>query len=183
VVEAGDGCAGCPAPIRRRRDGSAWCREQGLYPAELDAWKQDAWKQDAIAGLGNPRAASAAEASQRGSPARVPVPASASVPPARLVTARSLSPPRPHWHAPRSAPGSTGNPGRSIRSASDRTRRARAPAAIRAFPPAAAGMPSARRVCRRPALIRRGAAGSLLSRWRRTKNTASQHWPMRTMME
>src|SRR6202035_3844480 len=36
---------------------SAWCREQGLYPAELDAWKQDA-----IAGLGEPRAASAAEA-------------------------------------------------------------------------------------------------------------------------
>jgi len=27
----------------------AWCREQGLYPAELDAWKQDA-----IAGLGEP---------------------------------------------------------------------------------------------------------------------------------
>jgi transposase-like protein len=36
---------------------SAWCREQGLYLAELDAWKQDA-----IAGLGEPRAASAAEA-------------------------------------------------------------------------------------------------------------------------
>jgi transposase len=36
---------------------SAWCREQGLYPAELDSWKQDA-----IAGLGEPRAASAAEA-------------------------------------------------------------------------------------------------------------------------
>ena len=36
---------------------SAWCREQGLYPTELDAWKQDA-----IAGLGEPRAASAAEA-------------------------------------------------------------------------------------------------------------------------
>ena len=36
---------------------SAWCREQGLYSAELDAWKQDA-----IAGLGEPRAASAAEA-------------------------------------------------------------------------------------------------------------------------
>ena len=33
---------------------SAWCREQGLYPAELDAWKQDA-----IAGLGEPRAAKA----------------------------------------------------------------------------------------------------------------------------
>jgi hypothetical protein len=38
---------------------NAWCREQGLYPAELDAWKQDA-----IAGLGEPRAASAAEARQ-----------------------------------------------------------------------------------------------------------------------
>jgi transposase-like protein len=36
---------------------SAWCREQGLYPTELDAWKQDA-----IAGLGEPRASSAAEA-------------------------------------------------------------------------------------------------------------------------
>jgi transposase len=36
---------------------SAWCREQGVYPAELDGWKQDA-----IAGLGEPRAASAAEA-------------------------------------------------------------------------------------------------------------------------
>src|SRR5438270_1262142 len=30
---------------------SAWCREQGLYAAELDAWKHDA-----IAGLGEPRA-------------------------------------------------------------------------------------------------------------------------------
>ena len=38
---------------------SAWCREQGLYAAELDAWKQDA-----IAGLGEPRAASAVEARQ-----------------------------------------------------------------------------------------------------------------------
>jgi transposase len=38
---------------------SAWCREQGLYLAELDAWKQDA-----IAGLGEPRAARAAEARQ-----------------------------------------------------------------------------------------------------------------------
>lgn len=38
---------------------SAWCREQGLYSAELDAWKQDA-----IGGLGEPRAASAAEARQ-----------------------------------------------------------------------------------------------------------------------
>ena len=38
---------------------SAWCREQGLYPSELDGWKQDA-----IAGLGEPRAASAVEARQ-----------------------------------------------------------------------------------------------------------------------
>ena len=38
---------------------SAWCREQGLYPADLDAWKQDA-----IAGLGEPRAAIAVEARQ-----------------------------------------------------------------------------------------------------------------------
>ena len=38
---------------------SGWCREQGLYPAELEAWKQDA-----IAGLGEPRAASAVEARQ-----------------------------------------------------------------------------------------------------------------------
>src|SRR5918993_5764915 len=38
---------------------SAWCREQGLYPAELGAWKHDA-----IAGLGEPRAASAVEARQ-----------------------------------------------------------------------------------------------------------------------
>jgi transposase len=38
---------------------SAWSREQGLYPAELDAWKQDA-----IAGLGEPRATSAVEAPQ-----------------------------------------------------------------------------------------------------------------------
>ena len=37
----------------------AWCREQGLYPAELEAWKHDA-----IAGLGEPRAASAIEARQ-----------------------------------------------------------------------------------------------------------------------
>jgi transposase len=36
---------------------SAWCREQGLYRAELDAWKHDA-----IAGLGEPRATSAVEA-------------------------------------------------------------------------------------------------------------------------
>jgi transposase len=38
---------------------SAWCREQGLYPADLDGWKQDA-----IAGLGEPWAVSAAEARQ-----------------------------------------------------------------------------------------------------------------------
>src|SRR4051794_13650264 len=38
---------------------SAWCREKGLYAAELDAWKRDA-----IAGLGEPRAASAVEARQ-----------------------------------------------------------------------------------------------------------------------
>ena len=38
---------------------SAWCREQGLYPTELDGWKRDA-----IAGLGEPRAASAVEARQ-----------------------------------------------------------------------------------------------------------------------
>jgi transposase len=38
---------------------SAWCREQGLYPAELEAWKRDA-----IAGLGEPRASSAVEARQ-----------------------------------------------------------------------------------------------------------------------
>ena len=37
----------------------AWCREQGLYAAELEAWKRDA-----IAGLGEPRAASAVEARQ-----------------------------------------------------------------------------------------------------------------------
>ena len=36
---------------------SGWCHEQGLYPAELEAWKRDA-----IAGLGEPRAASAVEA-------------------------------------------------------------------------------------------------------------------------
>jgi transposase len=38
---------------------SAWCREQGLFLAELNAWKRDA-----IAGLGEPRAASAVEARQ-----------------------------------------------------------------------------------------------------------------------
>jgi transposase-like protein len=36
---------------------SAWCREHGLYPADLDGWKQDA-----VAGLGEPRAGSAVEA-------------------------------------------------------------------------------------------------------------------------
>ena len=34
----------------------AWCREQGLYPVNLDTWKQEA-----IAGLGEPRDADAAE--------------------------------------------------------------------------------------------------------------------------
>jgi hypothetical protein len=38
---------------------SGWCREQGLYSAELAAWQQDA-----IAGLGEPRAVSAVEARQ-----------------------------------------------------------------------------------------------------------------------
>lgn len=38
---------------------SAWCREHGLYPAELDGWKRDA-----IAGLGEPRGASAGETKQ-----------------------------------------------------------------------------------------------------------------------
>ncbi len=38
---------------------SGWCREQGLYSAELAAWQQNA-----IAGLGEPRAVSAAEARQ-----------------------------------------------------------------------------------------------------------------------
>src|SRR5918998_2697728 len=38
---------------------SAWCRGQGLFPAELEAWKRDA-----IAGLGEPRAASSVEARQ-----------------------------------------------------------------------------------------------------------------------
>ena len=37
----------------------AWCREQGLFPAELEAWKRDA-----VAGLGEPRATSAVEARQ-----------------------------------------------------------------------------------------------------------------------
>ena len=38
---------------------SAWCREQGLYPAELDGWKRDA-----IGGLGEPRGASVADTRQ-----------------------------------------------------------------------------------------------------------------------
>ena len=38
---------------------NAWCREHGLYPAELEAWKQDA-----IAGLGEPRAETSAAALQ-----------------------------------------------------------------------------------------------------------------------
>jgi transposase len=38
---------------------SAWCREHGLYPSDLDRWKQDA-----ISGLGEPRDDSAAEAKQ-----------------------------------------------------------------------------------------------------------------------
>jgi transposase len=37
----------------------AWCREQGLYPADLEAWKQDA-----IAGLGEPRDTETAETKQ-----------------------------------------------------------------------------------------------------------------------
>jgi transposase-like protein len=45
------------AAKRTNATRSAWCREQGLYPAELEAWKRDA-----IAGLGEPRAASAVEA-------------------------------------------------------------------------------------------------------------------------
>jgi hypothetical protein len=51
----GGGCDGSHGRSHR----SAWCREQGLYAAELDAWKRDA-----IAGLGEPRAASAVEARQ-----------------------------------------------------------------------------------------------------------------------
>jgi transposase len=39
---------------------SVWCREHGLYPAELDGWKPDA-----IAGLGEPRAASEAREDRR----------------------------------------------------------------------------------------------------------------------
>jgi transposase-like protein len=36
---------------------SAWCREQGLFPTGLEAWKRDA-----MAGLGEPRAASSIDA-------------------------------------------------------------------------------------------------------------------------
>jgi transposase len=38
---------------------SAWCREQGLYPTELDGWKRDA-----ISGLGEPRGASVVDIRQ-----------------------------------------------------------------------------------------------------------------------
>jgi transposase len=38
---------------------AGWCREQGLYPADLEAWKQDA-----ISGLGEPRDAETAETKQ-----------------------------------------------------------------------------------------------------------------------
>jgi transposase-like protein len=38
---------------------SAWCREHGLFPTDLDRWKQDA-----ISGLGEPRDEGAAEAKQ-----------------------------------------------------------------------------------------------------------------------
>ena len=38
---------------------SAWCREHGLFPADLDRWKQDA-----LGGLGEPRDDGAAEAKQ-----------------------------------------------------------------------------------------------------------------------
>jgi transposase len=38
---------------------SAWCREHGLFPADLDRWKQDA-----ISGLGEPRDDGVAEAKQ-----------------------------------------------------------------------------------------------------------------------
>jgi transposase-like protein len=38
---------------------SAWCREHGLYAADLEAWKRDA-----ISGLGEPRGAGAMETRQ-----------------------------------------------------------------------------------------------------------------------
>jgi hypothetical protein len=53
-VVIGAGYATGSAMARSPHDGtdeatrSAWCREQGLYLAELDTWKQDA-----IAGLGD----------------------------------------------------------------------------------------------------------------------------------
>jgi hypothetical protein len=42
-----------------KRPALAWCREHGLYPLDLDAWKQDA-----ISGLGEPRDAETAETKQ-----------------------------------------------------------------------------------------------------------------------
>ena len=38
---------------------SAWCREHGVYPTELETWKQDA-----IGGLGEPRKSESAEVKQ-----------------------------------------------------------------------------------------------------------------------
>jgi hypothetical protein len=38
---------------------SAWCREHGVYPIELETWKQDA-----IGGLGDPRETESAAAKQ-----------------------------------------------------------------------------------------------------------------------
>lgn len=38
---------------------SAWCREHGLFPSDLEHWKQDA-----LGGLGEPRDEGAAEAKQ-----------------------------------------------------------------------------------------------------------------------
>jgi transposase len=38
---------------------SGWCREQGLYPADLEAWKQAA-----VTGLGEPQPGTATEARQ-----------------------------------------------------------------------------------------------------------------------
>ncbi len=38
---------------------SGWCREQGLYPTGLEAWKQAA-----VAGLGEPRTAGASDTRQ-----------------------------------------------------------------------------------------------------------------------
>ena len=39
---------------------SAWCREHGLFPSDLEHWKQDA-----LGGLGDPRDEGAAEAKQK----------------------------------------------------------------------------------------------------------------------